>query len=91
MLQKEGFCFVEMLSPCPDIYGRYNKMRTGLEMMNWFKKASVVDNFSDPSKADISKEKIVVGEFVDIEKLSYEKLLHEKISLINEKAIGAVG
>jgi 2-oxoglutarate ferredoxin oxidoreductase subunit beta len=90
MLQKQGFCFVEMLSPCPDIYGRYNKMRTGLEMMAWFKKASIVENFSDPSKAEIANEKIVVGEFVDIEKLSYEKMLHEKISMINEKAIEAI-
>jgi 2-oxoglutarate ferredoxin oxidoreductase subunit beta len=90
MLQKEGFCFVEMLSPCPEIYGRYNKMRSGLEMMSWFKNASIVENFSDPSKADITADKIVVGEFVDIEKLSYEKMLHEKISKINEKAIEGV-
>ena len=89
-LQKEGFCFVEMLSPCPEIFGRYNKMRSGLEMMSWFKNASVVENFSDPSQADITPEKIAVGEFVDIEKLSYEKLMHERISSINEKAMEKV-
>ena len=87
MLQKEGFCFIEVVSPCPEIFGRHNKMRTGLDMMEWFKKASVVGNFSDPAKADITPEKIVVGEFVDMEKLSYEKLFHEKIAQINEKAI----
>jgi 2-oxoglutarate ferredoxin oxidoreductase subunit beta len=90
LLQKEGFCFVEALSPCPEIFGRHNKMRSGLEMMEWFKRASVVENFSDPAKADITPDKIVVGEFVDIEKLSYEKLLHEKISKINEKAMEKV-
>jgi 2-oxoglutarate ferredoxin oxidoreductase subunit beta len=90
VLQKEGFCFVEALSPCPEIFGRHNKMRSGLEMMDWFKRASVVENFSDPAKADITPDKIVVGEFVDIEKLSYEKLLHEKISKINEKAMEKV-
>jgi 2-oxoglutarate ferredoxin oxidoreductase subunit beta len=90
LLQKEGFCFVEALSPCPEIFGRHNKMRSGLEMMDWFKRASVVENFSDPAKADITPDKIVVGEFVDIEKLSYEKLLHEKISKINEKAMEKV-
>jgi len=90
LLQKEGFCFVEALSPCPEIFGRHNKMRSGLEMMAWFKRASVVENFSDPAKADITPDKIVVGEFVDIEKLSYEKLLHEKISKINEKAMEKV-
>jgi len=86
LLQKEGFCFIEAVSPCPEIYGRYNKMRTGLEMMEWFKKASVVEHFSDPAKAEITPEKIVVGEFVDMEKPSYEKLLHEQIAQINKKA-----
>jgi 2-oxoglutarate ferredoxin oxidoreductase subunit beta len=87
MMQKEGFCFIEVISPCPEIFGRYNKMRTGLEMMEWFKKASVVESFSDPAKAEITKEKIVVGEFVDTQKLSYEKLFHEKIAQINERSI----
>jgi 2-oxoglutarate ferredoxin oxidoreductase subunit beta len=91
MLQKEGFCFIEVISPCPEIFGRYNKMRSGLEMMEWFKKASVVESFSDPAKAEITPDRLVVGEFVDIEKLSYEKLLHEKISQINEKAMEKVG
>ena len=90
MLQKKGFCFVEVLSPCPEIYGRYNKMRSGLEMMGWFRKASVIDSFSDPSKAEITPERIPVGEFVDIEKLSYERMLHEKISKINEEAMEKV-
>ena len=90
MLTKRGFCFVEVLAQCPEIYGRHNKMRSGLEMMSWFKRASVVENFSDPAKAEISAEKIPVGEFVDIEKLSYEKMLHEKISKINEKAMEKV-
>jgi 2-oxoglutarate ferredoxin oxidoreductase subunit beta len=88
ILQKEGFCFIEVVSPCPEIFGRRNKMRTGLEMMDWFKRASVVENFSDPSKADITSQRIVVGEFVNIEKVSYEKFLHEKISHINEQKVG---
>jgi 2-oxoglutarate ferredoxin oxidoreductase subunit beta len=89
-LQKEGFCFIEVITPCPEFFGRYNKMRSGLEMMDWFKRASSVESFSDPAKAEITPNRIVVGEFVDIEKLSYEKLLHEKISQINEKAMEKV-
>ena len=91
VFQKKGFCFIEVISPCPELYGRYNKMRTGLDMMEWFKKASRIEHFSDPAKAEISPERIVVGEFVDTEKPSYERLLHEKIAEINEKALGKVG
>jgi 2-oxoglutarate ferredoxin oxidoreductase subunit beta len=90
LMQKEGFGFVEVVSACPEIYGRYNKMRSGLEIMEWFKRASVVESFSDPAKAEITPERIPVGEFVDVEKLSFEKLLYEKISQINERALGKV-
>jgi 2-oxoglutarate ferredoxin oxidoreductase subunit beta len=86
LLQKKGFCFIEVVTPCPEIFGRHNKMRTGLEMMEWFRKASVVEHFMDPAKTEITSDKIVVGEFVDIDKPSYERLLHEKIALINKKA-----
>ena len=82
LLQKKGFSFIEVISPCPEIYGRHNKMRTGLEMMEWFKKVSVIANFSDPAKAEITPEKIIVGEFVDIEKPTYEELLHNKMAQI---------
>jgi 2-oxoglutarate ferredoxin oxidoreductase subunit beta len=82
LLQRKGFSFIEVISPCPEIYGRHNKMRTGLEMMEWFKKASVIANFSDPAKAEITPEKIIVGEFVDIEKPTYEELLHNKMTQI---------
>ncbi|MGB9740704.1 MAG: 2-oxoacid:ferredoxin oxidoreductase subunit beta [Candidatus Bathyarchaeia archaeon] len=85
LLQKEGFGFIEVVSPCPEIFGRRNKMKTGLEMMEWFRRSSVVENFSDPSKAEITPEKIVVGEFVNVDKISYERLLHEKIAHINEE------
>ncbi|MCW4053607.1 MAG: 2-oxoacid:ferredoxin oxidoreductase subunit beta [Candidatus Bathyarchaeota archaeon] len=75
ILQKEGFSFIEVVSQCPEIYGRYNKMKTAIAMMKWFKEASEVRNFSDPAKAEISSIKIVVGEFVDVEKPSYGRLL----------------
>ncbi len=82
LLQRKGFSFIEVISPCPEIYGRHNKMRTGLEMMEWFKKAAIIANFSNPAKAEITLEKIIVGEFVDIEKPTYEELLHNKMAQI---------
>lgn len=83
-LQKEGFSFIDVISPCPEIYGRYNKMGTALEMMKWFKEASEVRHFSDPAKAEISSEKIIVGEFVDVEKPSYGRLLQEMIAKLQK-------
>lgn len=84
-LKKKGFSFIEVISPCPEIYGRRNKMPTGIDMMNWFKKASEIQNYSDPAKAEISPEKIVVGEFVDIEKPTYGHLIREMTSKVQKR------
>jgi len=84
-LQKEGFSFIEVITPCPEIYGRYNKMRTGMDMMNWFKQASEIQHYSDPAKAEITPEKIIIGEFVDMEKPSYGRLLSEMIAQVQRK------
>jgi len=84
-LQKEGFSFIEVITPCPEIYGRYNKMRTGVDMMNWFKQASEIQHYSDPAKAEITLEKIIVGEFVDMEKPSYGRLLREMVAQVQRK------
>ncbi|MDH5437512.1 MAG: thiamine pyrophosphate-dependent enzyme [Candidatus Bathyarchaeota archaeon] len=84
-LQKEGFSFIEVITPCPEIYGRYNKMRTGIDMMNWFRKASEIRNQSDPAKAEITPERIVIGEFLDIEKPSFGRLLRDMTTRVQEK------
>jgi 2-oxoglutarate ferredoxin oxidoreductase subunit beta len=85
MLQKEGFSFIEVITPCPEIFGRRNKMATGIEMMNWFKKASDIQNNSDPAKAEITSERIVLGEFIDVERPDYGQLLSEMISKVQKK------
>ena len=87
-LQKEGFSFIEVITPCPEIYGRYNKMGTGIDMMNWFRKASEIRNYSDPAKAEITPERIVLGEFVNIEKPSYGQLLRNMIAQVQKRAGG---
>jgi len=85
-LQKEGFSFIEVISPCPEIYGRYNKMATAIKMMQWYKEVSEVRHFSDPAKAEITPQKIVVGEFVEVEKPSYGRLLREMTAKVQMKS-----
>jgi len=86
--QKQGFSFIEVVTPCPEIYGRRNKMATGIDMMNWFKTASEIRNYSDPAEAKIAPEKIIVGEFIDIEKPTYDYLLRERINQVQQKIRG---
>jgi hypothetical protein len=63
-------------------------MDTALKMMKWFKEASVVQNFSDPAKAEITPNRIIVGEFIDIEKPSYGRLLKEMKTKAAQKKTG---
>ena len=37
VLNKKGFCFIEVLSPCPTLYQRRNKMGDGLDAMKYYK------------------------------------------------------
>lgn len=87
-LQKEGFSLIEVISPCPEIYDRYNKRGTAVEVMKWFKLVSQVQKEYDPAKAAITKNQIIVGEFVDIEKPSYGRLLREMTAKVQERLKG---
>jgi len=67
ILEKKGFCFVEILSPCPTVYGRRNEMPEGLDMMKLFKERCEIRNFEDTSRVSLNQEKIIIGKFVDEE------------------------
>ena len=74
-LRKPGFSFVEIISPCPTLYGRLNKQKTGLEQMQYYKDKSIIRHGADPRQADIGLAgQIVVGKFVDLDKPSYLQL-----------------
>jgi 2-oxoglutarate ferredoxin oxidoreductase subunit beta len=74
-LRKPGFSFVEVISPCPTLYGRLNKQKSGLEQMQYYKDKSIIRHGADPRQADIGLTgQIVVGKFVDLDKPSYLQL-----------------
>ena len=65
-IQKRGFSFVEILSPCPTLYGRRNRLGDGLEMMQFFKEKSVIKNGADTRDVELSfKGEITCGKFID--------------------------
>ncbi len=71
-LAKRGFSFVEVISPCPTLYGRWNKQRTGLAQMEYYHDHGVIKHGLDPKEADIALHgDIIEGEFVNIEKPTF--------------------
>jgi len=88
-LLKNGFCFIEVISPCPEGFGRRNRMGTAREFMRKLKEVSVLTRKKDPSEAHISMDRIVVGEFVDVEgKPELTELLWSMVREVRARAEG---
>jgi 2-oxoglutarate/2-oxoacid ferredoxin oxidoreductase subunit beta len=80
MFSKKGFCFLEVISPCPTLYQRRNKMGDGLDTMIYYKEHSKVKNGAPTNEVSLSKTgEIIVGKFVDRERADYRDLMHERL------------
>lgn len=81
MFRKRGFCFLEILSPCPTLYQRRNRLGDGLEAMKYYKEASVTRHGAPTKEVAISFQgPILVGKFVDIERPTYLELLNQQLA-----------
>lgn len=67
-IQKKGFAFIEAISQCPVQYGKVSKMGGAVDILKYFKENSVRENKAKEMSKEGLEGKIVVGEFVDIEK-----------------------
>ena len=90
-LARKGFCFIEVLSPCPTLYQRRNKMGDGLDAMKFYKEHSKVRNGSPASEADLSMHgDIIVGKFVDRERPDYLETMRSQMrSQLGERYVPA--
>ncbi|MCX7702837.1 MAG: thiamine pyrophosphate-dependent enzyme [Planctomycetota bacterium] len=78
-LLKPGYCFVEVISPCPELFARYSKIGKGLDMMKYFQQYSVVEENPDLSKAgiDFKGGNILCGKFVDRDRPDFLATMRE--------------
>ena len=75
-LDKRGFSVVEVISPCPTYYGRWNKMGSALEQMSYYHDKSVIRHGCDPAQVGIGLgSEVIVGCFVDEDKPTFRDLL----------------
>lgn len=80
-LRKKGFSFIEIVSQCPTLYERRNKLGDGLDMMEYFKEASVVKHGAATREVGIGFQgPIVVGKFVDIERPTFLDLMDKQMT-----------
>jgi 2-oxoglutarate ferredoxin oxidoreductase subunit beta len=86
LLLKKGFGFLELISPCPTLYGRRNGEGDGLDAMLAYKQRSKVRNGAPTFECAMDKSsEITVGKFVDRERPEYLDMLRERM----ESKLGA--
>lgn len=79
-MERPGFSFVEIVSPCPTNYGRRNRIGDGLDELKYYQEHSVIRHGSDPKHADINPgSEIVVGCFVDEPRPTYLDLYNDLV------------
>jgi 2-oxoglutarate ferredoxin oxidoreductase subunit beta len=86
-IRKKGFAFVEVVSQCPVEFGRKTGMGNSVQMLEYYRQNSVPIARAKGMSAEELKGKIVVGEFLDVEKPE----LIETMAAIRAKAMAAAG
>ncbi|NPA97666.1 MAG: 2-oxoacid:ferredoxin oxidoreductase subunit beta [Crenarchaeota archaeon] len=85
MFKHKGFSVIEIISPCV-IYARRNRMEI-LDMYELLRKMCKVKQNPDPREGEIdivSGKPVVLGEFVSIEKPTYESLYSELVEKVRK-------
>jgi 2-oxoglutarate ferredoxin oxidoreductase subunit beta len=83
-LLKPGFSVVEVISPCPTLYGRFNRRQYGSDMIEYYHQKAVIRRDAQPWEVDIDLGgEIVCGEFVNIERPTFQDRLEEKFGKLH--------
>ena len=74
--KKKGFSFIEVISPCPTLYQRRNKLGDGLDTMKYYKEKSKTKHGTPTGEVGLTMTgEIIVGKFVDRDRPDYSELL----------------
>ena len=79
-LDNKGFSVVEAMSPCPTVFGRRNKYRSGVEMLQELKDSAVPKKKAAKLTPEELNGKIVTGVFVDVDKPEYTEEYNKLIA-----------
>jgi len=81
-LHNKGFSFIEAVSQCPTYFGRKNKMKTAVSMIQWMKDESILKRKADTLNEAELEGKLIVGEFQNKKEAEFTekicKLLEDK-------------
>lgn len=75
-IKKKGFSFIEIISQCPENYGRRIGLRTGNDFLKKFRAQSIrIEKARGMSEEEL-EDKIVIGKFRDVDRPEFVAELH---------------
>ena len=71
-LNRKGFSFIEVITPCVTLYARRNRLGDGLNLLKYYYEQSEIKHGADTRTVDIDYQgKLIVGKFVEKDKPDY--------------------
>ena len=81
-LNKPGFSFVEVVTPCSTLYGRRNRLGTGLDLMKFYHDNSEIQHGADVRDLDIDfQQNIICGKFIDRDRPTFLDNMNNRFKL----------
>ena len=82
-LQRKGFSFIEVITPCVTLYARRNRLGDGLNLLRYYYDNSEIQHGADTRQLDISFQgKIIVGKFVDKDKPTFLDAMNQHFTRV---------
>jgi 2-oxoglutarate ferredoxin oxidoreductase subunit beta len=77
VIEKKGFGFIEIVSQCPESYGRKIGMSSATDFLRQFKERSIRIEKAQKMTEDELEGRIIIGKLCDRERPEYVTQLHE--------------
>jgi len=80
-LNRKGFSFIEVITPCVTLYARRNRFGDGLNLLKYYYDNSEIQHNANTKDLEIKYQgKIIVGKFVDKEKPTFLEAMNQHLS-----------
>ena len=76
-LENKGFSFIEVVAQCPTYYGRKNKIRSPVEMINWLKENTITIEQAKDMNDEELEGKIITGVYVNKPRKEFVEAIEE--------------
>lgn len=82
-LNRRGFSFVEVITPCTTLYARRNRLGDGLNLLRYYYDKAEIMHGADTKTLDIAYQgKLIVGKFVEKDKPTYLDAMNNHLNTV---------